>query len=132
MKILFVSILGGHLEQLLSLKPTMKQYESYIITEENSSTLKLKEKHSNISFIPYISRSNYLSFAWSFISIIYHSIIHFYKIKPEVIITTGSGCVLPICLIGKIHGKKIIFIETFSRVHSKTLTGRICYYLADK
>ena len=55
----------------------------------------------------------------------------FFKVKPQVIVTTGAGCVIPMFVLGKIFRKKLIFIETFSRTDSKTITGKICYPMAD-
>ncbi|WP_437371602.1 PssD/Cps14F family polysaccharide biosynthesis glycosyltransferase [Maribacter litoralis] len=130
-KVLFMSSLGGHLEQLLALEPTMDMYDSCIVTENNPSTLKLKDKYKEIYYLPYISRSSFLSFVFSFVSIFLKSLRLFVKLNPNVIISTGSGCVLPMFILGRIFGKKLIFIETFSRIESKTLTGSFCYYLAD-
>ena len=35
------------------------------------------------------------------------------------------------CLIGKIFGSKVIYIETFANIHTKTITGRLIYKVAD-
>ena len=35
------------------------------------------------------------------------------------------------CLIGKIFGSKIIFIESFANSSSKSITGKIVYKFAD-
>ena len=43
-KILFVSSTGGHLNELLQLKPMFKKYDSYIVTEKTETNLKLKEE----------------------------------------------------------------------------------------
>lgn len=37
----------------------------------------------------------------------------------------------PMCLMGKIFGSKIIFIETFANRNSKTATGKLVYKFAD-
>ncbi|WP_435315033.1 PssD/Cps14F family polysaccharide biosynthesis glycosyltransferase [Cellulophaga fucicola] len=130
-KILLISSLGGHLEQLLSLKDVIGNYESYIVTEKNESTEKLRNKYKNISFLPYISRKNIFVFIYNYFKCFYISFKIFLSISPDVIVTTGSASVIPMCLFSKLFGKKVIFIETFSRISSKTLTGRFCYYFAD-
>ncbi|MFS4466259.1 PssD/Cps14F family polysaccharide biosynthesis glycosyltransferase [Maribacter sp. 2210JD10-5] len=128
---MLISSLGGHLEQLLSLKDIIEKYDVHIVTEKNSSTSKLHHKYSNISFIPYVSRKNFLFFIFTYVKIIFHSIKLLLKENPKIIVSTGSGCALPMCFLGKIMRKKIIFIETFSRINSKTLTGKLCYRFAD-
>ena len=35
------------------------------------------------------------------------------------------------CSIGKIFGSKIIYIETFANINTKTITGRLIYKFAD-
>ena len=35
------------------------------------------------------------------------------------------------CYIAKLSGKKIIYIETFANLESKTMTGRLVHAIAD-
>lgn len=130
-KVLFISSSGGHLEQLLSLKETMQHFDSYIITEKNQTTEDLDKKYANLFYLPFFSRENKWTFPFVFMGVFFKSISHFFKIKPDIIVSTGAGCVIPMFLIGKLFGKKLIFIETFSRTDSKTLTGKVCYLFAD-
>ena len=130
-RVLLISSVGGHLEQLLGLNGGVNEFDSYIVTETNNSTLSLKNKYSNIFFIPYLSRKFFLSFVFNFIRGFVSSLDYYFKIRPSVIVTTGSGAVLPMCLIGKLFGSKVIFIETFSRIESKTKTGRLAYSFVD-
>ena len=53
------------------------------------------------------------------------------KIRPKYIVTTGAHTAGPMCCIGKIFGSKIIYIETFANIKTKTITGRIIYLFAD-
>ncbi len=130
-KVLFIASTGGHLEQLLGLEQTMDTFDSYIVTERNHTTRDLKTKYKNLSYLPFFSRQKKWSFPFVFIGVFVKSVIIFFKVRPQVIVTTGAGCVIPMFFIGKLFGKKLIFIETFSRTDSKTLTGKLCYPLAD-
>lgn len=51
--------------------------------------------------------------------------------SPDVLITTGALLAFPFCVIAKIKGTKIIYIESFARVNSGSLTGRLVYPFAD-
>ena len=42
-KIIYISSMGGHLKELLALKKSMKQFKSYIITENTDATSFLKD-----------------------------------------------------------------------------------------
>lgn len=130
-KVLFISSTGGHLEQLLSLQQTMGLFDSHIVTEKNSTTKNLTAQYKNLSYLPFFSRQNTWTFPFVFTALTFKSLLLFFKIKPQVIVSTGAGCAIPMFIIGRIFGKKLIFIETFSRTDSKTLTGKICYPLSD-
>ena len=56
----------------------------------------------------------------------------FIKEKPDLVITTGVLAMIPMCLIAKIFGKKLIYIESFAKISSPTLTGKFLYKYADQ
>jgi len=53
------------------------------------------------------------------------------KSKTRIIIACGPGFAAHICILGKILGKKIIFLESWSRVYSKSLAGKFVYPFSD-
>ena len=56
----------------------------------------------------------------------------FVKEKPQIVISTGALSSVPMCLIAKLFKKKIIFIESFAKINSPTLTGKLIYKIADQ
>ena len=54
------------------------------------------------------------------------------KEKPKVMITTGVLAVIPLALLMKLFGGKLIYIESFAKVCSKNLTGNLLYRFADQ
>ena len=42
-KVLFISSTGGHLNELMQLKPLFNKYDYHIITEKDKSTIDLKK-----------------------------------------------------------------------------------------
>ncbi len=131
-KVLFISSTGGHLNELLQLKEIMKQYDSYLITEKTKSTESLKEEYQDrIQYLIYGSRHRIFTYPFKLLANCFKSLYYYFKIRPNVIITTGAHTAGPMCCIGKIFKSKIIYIETFANIHSKTVTGRIVYLFAD-
>jgi len=130
-KVLFISSTGGHLNELLQLKPLFKKYNSYLITEKTKSTISLKNKFDKVSFLVYGTKDHLFTYIFKFIYNCFKSLFLYIKIRPKVIVTTGTHTAVPICYIGKIFGSKIIFIETFANSRSRTLAGRIVYPIAD-
>ena len=61
-KVIFISSTGGHLNELLQLKPLMKEYDSYIITEKTKSNLSLKKKFNKVFYLVYGTRRNIFTF----------------------------------------------------------------------
>lgn len=55
----------------------------------------------------------------------------FLKEKPEAFITTGANVSIPFFILGKLLGKRLVYIESVSRVKRPSLSGRILYRIAD-
>jgi len=54
-----------------------------------------------------------------------------WKDKPDVIITTGSMPLAMLCLVAKLHGKKVVWIDSIANVERFSVSGRLVYYCAD-
>lgn len=131
-KVLFISSTGGHLSELLQLDSLFKKYDSYLITEKTKSNISLKNKYNNVSYLIYGTKDHIFSYIFKFSYNIIKSFILYFKIRPKVIVTTGTHTAVPICYIGKLFGSKIIFIETFANRNTKTLAGKLVYPIANK
>ena len=114
----------------MKLEPLFKDYDYSIITEKDSTTIDLQKKYK-IYYVPYSTRSKIISYFFKYTFVILKSIILFIRIKPDVIVTTGTHTVVPICFFGKIFKRKIIYIETYANITKKTLTGIILYPISD-
>lgn len=128
-KLCFAASSGGHFEQLLMLKPLMGKYKSFIITEE--TLYKAKVNGEKIYYLKQVNRKEQSFFPRMIVNI-YRSIKIYLKEKPDVVICTGVLAVIPICLIAKAAGKKLIYIESFAKVTSATQSGRLLYKFADQ
>lgn len=55
-----------------------------------------------------------------------------FSTRPHTIITNGPGTCLPILALGRLRpGTRLVFIESFCRVTSLSLTGRLVYRWVD-
>ena len=129
-RVLFISSTGGHLNELLQLKGLFKKYDSYLITEKTKSNLSLKEDNKNVYFLIYGTKDHKLTYIFKFLFNCFMSLYLFFKIRPKVIVTTGTHTAVPMCYIGKLFGSKIIYIETFANSKTKTLAGKLVYPIA--
>lgn len=129
-KLAFIASSGGHLEQLSMLRPLMERYDSFVITEktpyqpshfcDRSYQLRQVNRHEPL-------------FIFKLIGNTFSSLRIFLKEKPDMVISTGALAVIPFCLISKVlFRRKFIFIESFAKVTTPTLTGRLLYRFADR
>lgn len=131
-KVLFISSTGGHLSELLQLKSIFKKYDYHIITEKTKSTIKMKEEYKDkINYLVFGSRDYIFRYIIKFFYNCIKSIYLYFKIRPKVIVTTGTHTAVPMCYIGKLFGSKIIFIEIYANSETKTLSGKIIYPIAN-
>ena len=131
-RVMFISSMGGHLNELLMLKPLFDKYEYHIVTEKTKTTKYLKDEYNKkISYLMYGTKKLLLLYPFILLINSIKSLLLFIKYRPKYIITTGTHTAGPMCCIGKIFGSKIIYIETFASINKGSETGKIIYKFAD-
>ncbi|RSX50194.1 PssD/Cps14F family polysaccharide biosynthesis glycosyltransferase [Bifidobacterium callimiconis] len=128
-KICFAASSGGHYEQLMMLKPLMRKYDSFVLTEKTS--YKAKAKDEKTYYVGQINRKE-RTVLLKLIVNAFHCLGIFIKERPDVIVCTGVLAMLPMCLLMKLFGRKLIYIESFAKVTSATESGKLLYRFADQ
>lgn len=128
-KICFIASSGGHFEQIMMLKPLMKKYDVFIVTEQTRYSI--NNDNVNTYYLKQVNR-NEKNFLFKMIVNSFKSFKIFLKEKPDVVISTGALSTIPMCLFIKLFRRKLIFIESFAKVNSPTLTGKLLYKFADQ
>ena len=129
-KVLLVSSVGGHLTQLLQLESLFKNYDYHLVTEKSEITEKLMEEHP-VSYLLFGARNYPFKYLFKFTFNTIKSLFILLKHRPDVIISTGAHTGVPMCYWGKLLKRKVIFIESFSKTSSPTLSGKFVYPIAD-
>ena len=122
-KICLISSSGGHFEQLLMLRKLAETHKTFIVTEKtkyNGSDKKINY------FVSQVNRKE-VFFIFKMLSNAVKSFIIFLKEKPDIIISTGVLAAIPMMIIGRIFKKKVIYIESFAKITSPTMTGKLVY-----
>lgn len=83
-------------------------YPSFIITEKTDYSA--EQKGEKTYYMKQVNRRE-KEFIWRMIQNAWKSIGIYRKEKPDVVICTGVLAMIPICLISKLMGKKLIYIE---------------------
>lgn len=128
-KVMFISSVGGHLTQLLELKKIFKDYDYVLVTEKTDVTKEMNNKY-NMEYLVYGSREYLFTYIFKFSYNILKSLYLFIKYRPDVIVTTGAHTSVPMCYIGRLFRKKVVFIESYAKRTSPTLSGRLVYPIA--
>lgn len=132
-KVMFISSMGGHFTEMMQLKSLFKDYDYKIITEKHKSTVGLKSRYkSKIDYLASGNKDHFFKYIFVIPYNIIKSIYLFLKFRPDVVVTTGAHTCVSMCYIAKIFRKKVIYIESFANIETKTLTGRLVYPIADK
>lgn len=129
-KICLISSSGGHFEQLLCLRPLSEKNDVFIVTEKT----KYNKKDKKINhFVMQVNRKEPL-FILKMFCIFIKSLIIFLIERPDVIISTGVLAAIPMLFIGHFFKRKVIYIESFAKITSPTMTGKLVYkkHIADR
>ena len=131
--VIFISSCGGHLEELLQLSPMFNNYDYHLITEKTKSNEYLKDVYKDkVDYLLYGTKFHLFTYIFIFIINCFKSLFLYLKYSPDYIITTGTHTAVPMCFIAKFFGSKIIYIETFANIVTKTAAGKIIYPISDK
>lgn len=115
---------GGHLSEALS---AIKQVEAdtFIVTKNDKHVAgRIK------SYDHFFINDPHTSLLGFFINSL-RSLFIFSVQRPAIVLSTGSGIALALCILGKLYGSKVIYIESGSRVVEPSKTGRFMYKYAD-
>ncbi len=130
---------GGHVEQMLSILDALEGHSFFFVTSKSDNT-KILERVAKVYWIKGYRAETGSRFAHIDVLIKYciqqifafaTSIKIFVREWPQVIITTGGGATLPLCYLGKLFRRKIVFLESLARVYNPSGTGKLVYPIAD-
>ncbi len=130
--VLFISSTGGHFSELMQLKSLFNECNFHIVTEKTPSNKNLKAQYGKrFDFLIYGTKKTPISYIFILLANCFISLYIYLKVRPQIVITTGTHTAGSMCCIAKILGSKIIYIETFANRNTKTQTGSLLYFLAD-
>jgi len=124
MKICIVSSCGGHLTEVRCLRSTYDRYDHlYVLNDQISLP---RDMIGRTIFITHAERDlRFIVNFWQAWKILRTH-------RPDVLLSTGAGPIVPFAIVGKFFFPlRIVFVETFTRISRPSLTARIMYHLAD-
>jgi len=125
-KALLVGSSGGHLLQLLRAKEALTDWELVWVCFRKPDAQYFLEGYRTY-WCRYPTTRNYRNLILNTIQ----AVKVLWTERPDVILSSGAGVAIPYFYIGKALRKRTVYIESFTRVESKSLTGRVVYPVTD-
>ncbi|MEL0615875.1 PssD/Cps14F family polysaccharide biosynthesis glycosyltransferase [Cobetia marina] len=123
---------GGHKAQM------DRVCQGLALKEKNVIEVSDSEKFLNINSYGYIFSSHRDKYKNSSIKTISSLCYNFFragclilKYRPCAIISTGPSICIPFYVWGKLLKTKSIYIETWSRFYTRSITAKLAYYIVD-
>ncbi|MGD9131080.1 MAG: PssD/Cps14F family polysaccharide biosynthesis glycosyltransferase [Candidatus Bathyarchaeota archaeon] len=116
---------GGHFTELQSLSSIFQRYACFWVTYRSDWL-----NNSNSYLLKHYGEGP-LNLSVTLVLATLDALLILIKEKPRLIISTGSEIALPFLYLGKLLGAKIVYIESFTRVSTPSMTGKFAYPLAD-
>lgn len=124
-RILLVCSPGGHLQQMLALKPAWQDLQVSWATLPSSdvehilmgqdvalghgpTNRSLTNLLQNLRFAPRVLRAK----------------------RPDVVLSTGAGLAVPFFMVGRLMGIRLVYVESLTRTEGLSLSGRLVAPLA--
>lgn len=142
---------GGHTSEMLRLtahlSPQIYIPLCYVVASTDHTSAKRipeKELKSGRCRICTIPRSrevgqSYVTSLWTTLVAGVYAATMVARIRPELVLVNGPGTCIPVCVVafalrvvGLRPNSRTVFCESFCRVKSLSLSGRIMYLLADR
>lgn len=125
MKIILVCSHGGHLTETIQLLPALSRHELVFATYHSARDEEV-QKLGRAYFTKNIGLNLWrmlkaFSWAWSILR----------RENPDVLLSLGAEIAVPFFYIGKLFDIHTIFIESWCRVESLSITGRMVYPIAN-
>lgn len=126
LKILFVVSTGGHLTQLLALRPWWQEHDREWVTFDHPHAhASLADEAVTFAFspttrnIPNAIRNLFLA----------RKVLARYS--PDLVVSTGAGVAVPFFWLARARGIRSLYIEVIDRIDTRTMTGRMVYPTVD-
>jgi UDP-N-acetylglucosamine:LPS N-acetylglucosamine transferase len=118
---------GGHLLQLLALRPAWESLDHVWVTFDKSDVRSLLEGEQVVFAHGPTNRSvknlvRNLVLAWKVIG----------EVRPRVILTTGAGVAVPFAWVGRLRGARVIFVESLTRIEGPSMSCRLIAPVAER
>ena len=126
LRICLVSSAGGHTSQLLELAESWKESRPCWVTTSNVIKERLS-KYGKVYVVGECNRQQPLRVLLVLLRCIRIAL----RERPDVVISTGAAAGCMMCILSKLFGAKVVWIDSITNVERLSLSGRLVRPIAD-
>lgn len=121
-KTFLIATPGGHIDELYELAPRLAEVGSdrVWLTEETAQTRSLLA-HENVIWVPGVGARQGLRA----LRTVPTALAAIRRHRPDLIVSTGAALSVPYLVTGRLHRIPVHYIESATRLHGPSVTGRI-------
>ncbi len=125
-KVLLVASPGGHLLQMLTFEPAWRDLDPTWVTLRSPDVEHLLEGE-DVVYGNGPTPRNLGNFLRNLL--LARRVLR--EQNPGIVMSTGAGLALPFFILGRLQRRRLVYVESITRVERLALTGRLVYPLAD-
>lgn len=119
---------GGHLDVLLSLREAFAGFDVVWITQQSDRAEALRRAGERVRGLGEYSRGASLP---ATARTVWRSIALVARERPRLLVTSGAGIAVPFCVLARLAGAYVVFVETSARVRGASSSGRVLSRIAN-
>lgn len=120
---------GGHLDLLLRHQDAFEGCRVVWVTQQSARAEALRRAGAQVHVLGEWDRAR----MWQAgARAIWRSLGLVLRQRPRVVVTSGSGIVVPFCVMARLAGARVVFVETSARVRGASSSGRVLARLAQE
>lgn len=119
---------GGHLDLLRAVAPAVDPRRRAVwVTSRTSRGQALRASGEDVELVPEYGRD-----PRALLVNLARAAAILARRRPRLVVTSGAGVVVPLCLLARLTGARLVHVETMARVTSPSATGRLLSRLASR
>lgn len=128
MKVLLIASAGGHIYEMFRLKGFWQNKDRFWVSFKTSDAEYLLRDEKTVFWAAHPTVRSVKNLVKNIG--IAHRVLT--TMRPDVIVTTGSGVAVPFIWIAHFLGIRTVFIESITRINELSLTARMIYPVVDR
>jgi UDP-N-acetylglucosamine:LPS N-acetylglucosamine transferase len=119
--VLLVGSSGGHLAQLVALRPWWQdQKRTWVTFDTVDARSQLEGERCHWAYHPTTRHlGNAVRNLWLAVRVLRRD-------RPDVVVSTGAGVALPFFVVARLLGMTTVYVEVYDRIDNRALTARLC------